>query len=286
MPLGRRHERLVLIAALLLASAGVSVVGTVEDTPASHAAPDTTLPPTTTTSTVPAPTTSTTAAPRIWPEVTDCVHAEPDRPAILSYSITNSNGIVPIALALRLTKAAGIPQDNLVRQGAAFWMGYAEAAGTVGSLVGPARKLVAARTDDAWTSATLYCARHNRYSDQLWVVLRPDADPAALPGRHGFADIVNNVTQRDAHGTIASLTTFAPLALEHAVTYLGDPDVLAVLPSPNCPVGATSGVPVPKHLLPTSTSSSTSSTTSTSTTWVHGYPSGTYNDDYCGLRVT
>lgn len=288
MPLGRRHERLVLVVALLLASAGIAMAATT--TERRHTSAPVANATTTTTSTTLAPTTSTTAQARVWAETADCIHAEADRPAVLSYSINGAQGLVPYPQALRMAKAAGIPTGNLVRQGATLWWGYAEATGTVGSLLGPARRLLAAHTDTLWTSAQIYCAHHNRNTDQLWVLLRPEADPAAIPARHGFSDVLSQVTDRSGGRITAYLTTFAPLAVEHAIAYLDDDEVLAALPSSNCPVAAAAGaLSVPKDLLPT-TSTPAPTTTSTSTTMrpyvmpQYDYSSGSGN--LCGVQVT
>ena len=287
MPLGRRHERLVLVVALMLASAGIAMAATTKDSPrraTTHVARA--APTTTTTSTTVATTTTTTPPPRVWPETADCIHAEADRPAVLSYSINTAQGPAAYAQALRMANTAGIPTDNLVRQGAASWWGYAEATGTVGSLLGPAHKLRASGSDAVWTSAQLYCAHHNRNTDQLWVLLRIDADPATIPARHGFDDVLSQVTDRSGGRITAYLTTFAPLAVEHAIAYLNDDDVLAALPSTNCAVAAEAGAPgLVDGLWPTTSTSSTTSTSTTAPPYVLPHYEYSNSNDFCGLQV-
>jgi hypothetical protein len=287
MPHARSHEGWLLVGALVLASAGIAMSLTAGGDVAPKSSPRRLAAPTSSTAVTTLPTTtSTTAPPRIWSAVDNCAAAEPDRPAILSYAINSAKGVVPLKQAARMARAAGIPTANLMRQGD-DWYGYAEATGTVGTLIGPAHKLLAARTDQLWTSAQLVCAGHKHNTDQIWVLLRgAAADPGELARRHGFVDVVSQVTDRSGSRTTAYLTTFAPLSVEHVIEYLSDDDVLAALPSSDCALGVAAGAAdIPKNLLNPS-SSTTAPTTSTSTTVRYvPAPQHDYSSYACGTEV-
>jgi hypothetical protein len=200
----------------------------------------------------------------------------------------DANGPVPYQEALRLTAAAGIPQDNLRRLGPDLWEGTAEATGTVGSLVGPARKLIRLAAPAAYATAQLTCARHRNAGDHTYVVMRATADPEALVTRFAFGDVVDHDDIHFAGGYGTKrwfyVTTFAPLGVERAIAYLTDYDVLYVAPDAGCPPhGAPAGATA--NLLPiTSTTATTSPATTTST---RVYPSYSYPPpEPCGIEVT